>query len=72
MWLLREESQRAVICQAKTPSSYIIHTTERLVHTLTLPGTLTDKGRAPYATSSGRVSQPRAFVEKMQKHLQLG
>ncbi len=42
IWFLREESQGAVICQAKTPSSYNIHTTERLVHTLTLPGTITD------------------------------
>lgn len=42
IWFLREESQGAVICQAKTSSSYIIHTTERLVHTLTLPGTITD------------------------------
>ncbi len=58
MWLLREESQGSVLCQAKTPSSYIIHTTERLGHTLTLPGTITDTlTRAEHPMRRVRVPQ---------------
>lgn len=59
IWLLREESQGAVICQAKT-NQFLHHThywkTGTHTHTTRNNHRHTDMGRAPYATSSGRVS----------------